>query len=151
MCSIVLVRLLLSSIFIVAALTNMFHWQESEHMLLTVLGDWQNYVSFSEGFSQFFGALTPWTSPLLLAATLLQLLGGLLLLSGIREKLGAGLLILFLIPVTFLLHQFWFLEGEARELQTIMFLKNLAIIGGLIMVVLHGAEASPKEENRSFL
>ena len=126
---------------------KMFHWQETENLLLTVLSDWQNYMSFSEEFSYFFGALTPWTSVLLLVATMLELGGGLLLLLGIREKLGAGLLLLFLLPATFLFHQFWFIEGGARELQTIMFLKNLAIMGGLIMLMLHGAQASPKDEH----
>ncbi len=146
MCSIVLVRFILSSIFLVSSMMKMFHWQETEHMLLGMLSDWQNYVSFSEEFSSFFGALTPWTSVILLVATLMELGGGLLVLLGIREKLGAGLLLLFLLPTTLLFHQFWFIEGGARELQTIMFLKNLAIMGGLIMVMLHGAQASPQDE-----
>ncbi len=93
MCSIVLVRFILSSIFLVSSMMKMFHWQETENLLLTVLSDWQNYMSFSEEFSYFFGALTPWTSVLLLVATMLELGGGLLLLLGIREKLGAGLLL----------------------------------------------------------
>ena len=49
------------------------------------------------------------------AATLFQLLGGLLVLLGIKEKLGATLLILFLIPVTVLMHSFWMVEGAERQ------------------------------------
>lgn len=147
MCSIVLVRFILTSVFLVSSMMKMFHWQETEHVLFAVLSDWQNYVSFSEEFSYFFGILTPWTSVLLLIATLLEFGGGLLVLLGIREKLGAGLLLVFLLPTTLLFHQFWFIEGGARELQTVMFLKNLAIMGGLIMVMLHGAQASPKDEH----
>lgn len=145
--AIVLVRFVLSSVFLVSALTNMFHWQETEHILLAILSDWQNYMSFSETFSYFFGVLTPWTSVLLLIGTLLELGGGLLVLLGVREKLGAMLLLLFLIPSTILLHQFWFVEGGGKEVQTMLFLKNLAIMGGLMMVVLHGAQATSKEEN----
>lgn len=147
MCSVVLVRFILSSVFLASAFTNMLHWQEAEHSLLIILSDWQNYMSFSEEFSCFFGVLTPWTSVLLLISTLFQLGGGLLLLLGIREKLGAGLLFLFLLPATIIFHQFWFIEGGARELQTEIFLKNLAIMGGLIMVMLYGAQASSKEES----
>ena len=146
LCSIVLARFVLSFVFLVSALTNMFHWQETEHMVLSTLSDWQDYMSFSEEISHFFGALTPWTSVLLLVGTLLQLGGGLLVLLGIREKLGAGLLLIFLVPATILLHQFWFIEGSARETETMLFLKNLAIMGGLILVILHGAKATSREE-----
>jgi uncharacterized membrane protein YphA (DoxX/SURF4 family) len=144
-CSIVLARFILSSIFLASAMGKIFHWQETEHSLIDVLSEWQNYVSFSEGLSNFIGALTPWSALLLLFGTLLELSGGLLVLLGIREKLGAGLLLLFLIPTTILFHQFWFIEGSARELQTVMFLKNLAIMGGLIMILIHGAQASSRE------
>lgn len=149
LCSIVLARFVLSSVFLVSALTSMFRWQETENLLLSTLSDWQDYTSFSEEISYFLGALIPWTSVLLLVGTLLQLGGGLFVLLGIREKLGAGLLLIFLVPTTILLHQFWFIEGSAREMETMLFLKNLAIMGGLIMVVLHGAQASSKEERDS--
>ncbi|MBS0624815.1 MAG: DoxX family membrane protein [Verrucomicrobia bacterium] len=148
-CLIVLTRFILSSVFLASAVGKIFHWQETEHDLIIVLSDWQNYASFSESFSNFFGALTPWTSILLLFGILMELGGGLLVLLGIREKLGAGLLLLFMIPATVLCHQFWFIDGSAREIQTVMFLKNLAIMGGLIMVMIHGAQASPREGGMS--
>ena len=150
-CAVVLVRFILSSVFLASAMTKMFHWQETEHQLLAILSDWQNYMSFYDPVSNLFGSLTPWTSVLVLFGTVLELGGGLLVLLGIREKLGAGLLLFFLIPTTVLFHQFWFLDGGARELQTIMFLKNLAIMGGLIMVLLYGAQADSEEDSRSSL
>jgi putative oxidoreductase len=150
-CSVVLVRFILSSVFLASAMTKMFHWQETEHQLLAILSDWQNYMSFYDPIANFFGSLTPWTSLLVLFGTLLELGGGLLVLLGIHEKFGAGLLLFFLVPTTILVHQFWFMDGGARELQTVMFLKNLAIMGGLIMVLLHGAQASSQESGRSSL
>jgi putative oxidoreductase len=62
--------------------------------------------------------------------------GGLFLLLGVREKLGIGLLILFLIPATVIYHPFWWAEGVIHEMQTILFLKNLAILGCLIQMFL---------------
>jgi uncharacterized membrane protein YphA (DoxX/SURF4 family) len=44
------------------------------------------------------------------------------------------------------MHQFWFVEGGLRDVQQIMFLKNLAILGGLLMVLVFGAQAQGKEE-----
>jgi len=111
-----------------------------------VLSDWQSYLSFSENAQNFFTSVILFTPLLLILATSLELIGGLLLLLGVRERIGAALLLLMLIPTTILYHQFWFVESSLRELQQIMFLKNLGIIGGLILVLLHGAESSVKRE-----
>jgi uncharacterized membrane protein YphA (DoxX/SURF4 family) len=142
----VLARFLLSAIFLASAVNTIFHWHESEKLLMNVLIDWQGHLAFWEGMQKIFTVLIPWTPLLLIGATLLELIGGLLLLLGVKEKLGAALLILFLIPVTVIMHQFWFVEGGLRDVQQIMFLKNLAILGGLLMVLVFGAQAQGKEE-----
>ena len=98
------------------------------------------------GSLQLLWAMTPWTSLLLLVATLLELSGGLLILLGIREKLGAGSVTLisdsFNDPVSSV---FGSSKGEGASFQTIMFLKNMGIIGGLILMMLHGAQAHQRE------
>lgn len=147
--STVLARFLLSAIFLAGGINKIFHWHESEKKMMNVFSDWQAYTDFSSSLQEFFASLVPWTPLLLIGATLFELIGGLLLLLGVREKWGAALLILFLIPTTILLHQFWFVEGPEKELQQIMFLKNLAIMGGLILVVLRGAQPA-KDTSHGF-
>ena len=134
-------RFFISAIFLASAVNNILHWHETEKNLMGILCDWQMYIGFHEGAQHCFSFLTPWAPVLLGIATLFNLVGGLLILLGVREKLGAALLVLFLIPVTILYHQFWFIDGPARELQTIMFLKNLAILGAMILILLHGGQA----------
>ncbi len=63
----------------------------------------------------------------------------LLLLFGIREKLGAFLLVIVLVPTTILMQPFWFAEGSERDMQIALFLRDMAILGGLLVVTLHGA------------
>ncbi len=150
MCAIVLARFFISAVFLAGAVGKILNWHDTEKNLMNTLCDWQGYIGFSESAQGCIATITPWTPLLLIVATLCELIGGLLVLLGIKEKLGAGLLILVLIPVTILMHQFWFVDGSARELQTIMFLKNLAIIGGLIMIVLHGAQAKSGGGGDSF-
>ena len=75
----------------------------------------------------------------LLAAGLLEITAGVLLLIGYRTRVAATVLTLFLIPVTLIFHDFWNLQGPERQMQMINFLKNLAIMGGLIGTVVHGA------------
>lgn len=139
--SIFLARFLISVVFLAAALDKIFHWHEAEKALSNTLCEWQAYLGFAEGLQSCFAAVTPWTPLILIVATLFELMGGLLILLGVKEKLGAGLVMMILIPMTVLMHPFWFIEGMERELQTILFLKNLGILGGLILIALHGVQA----------
>lgn len=71
----------------------------------------------------------PFPSVLLGAAVVLLAAGSALLVSGWRQRLGAVLLLAFLIPTTVIFH------GEVGDpLQRIQFLKNVAIIGALVLV-----------------
>jgi len=67
------------------------------------------------------------------------LLGGLSLLSGYKIKYGVLMLLIFIVPATFIFHAFWAVPEEMVKIQTIMFTKNIAIIGGLLSVLAHGA------------
>lgn len=75
----------------------------------------------------------------LLLAIAFELLGGLSILTGTYARVGAAALVAYLIPVTLLFHDFWTYEGELRQLQTGNFLKNLAIMGGLLTLTSRGA------------
>jgi putative oxidoreductase len=140
LCLNVLGRFFISLIFLVGAASKILHWHDHERLLMNTLCEWQLNVGFSDGLSDCLAQAIPFSPVLLLVAALFELLGGLSLLLGFKEKLGALLLILFLIPSTIIMHQFWFVEGSARELQIVHFLKNIAIMGGLILFSLPGAE-----------
>jgi putative oxidoreductase len=70
-----------------------------------------------------------------------ELGGGLLLALGWKARWAAALLFLFLIPTTFLFHQFWGIEPKLAQMQQIHFLKNVAIMGGMLMVLALGPGA----------
>lgn len=137
-------RFCISLVFLAGAVSKILHWRETERSVLSILCEWQSNVGFSDNLHDCFAMLIPLTPILLLAATFLEFLGALFILLGIKEKLGAGLLILFLIPATIIMHQFWFVEGAAREMQLTHFLKNLAILGGLMIIFLQGTEQQDK-------
>lgn len=74
--------------------------------------------------------------PFLLAgAIVLEVLGGLAVVSGYRARWGALALLAFLVPATFLFHNFWAFQGAERQLQMIGFLKNVSIGGGLFLLL----------------
>lgn len=74
------------------------------------------------------------------ASGLLELAGGLSILLGYRAKLGAWALVLFLVPVTLMMHQFWAAPNqEAAAIQLAMFMKNLSLIGGALLITQFGS------------
>lgn len=81
-----------------------------------------------------------WQQDILLYFTIFCLiLGGLLVLVGYYTNLGAILLLMYWIPVTFIVYSFWNDPIEIRRLQSIMFMKNIAIIGGLLILMINGS------------
>ena len=75
----------------------------------------------------------PLTSIFLIAAIALEILGGLSVLLGIKPRWGATMLVIFLIPATLIFH-----TDLSTEIEQAMFLKNLAMLGGLLMLIQHG-------------
>jgi putative oxidoreductase len=70
----------------------------------------------------------------------IALLGGLSVLLGYRARLGAALLVLFLVPVTFAMHRFWATaDPMMAQLHLVMFLKNLGLLGGALLIAHFGA------------
>jgi uncharacterized membrane protein YphA (DoxX/SURF4 family) len=66
----------------------------------------------------------------------LLFLGGLSLLLGYHPTIGAALLVTFLLGVSFGIHNFWTVQDQqARQVEMTNFLKNMAILGLLLMTV----------------
>ena len=115
-----LARLLIAVIFLVSAVGNKIpqFQQTAEYMA-------------SEGVPNprfaLFGAIG------------LLLLGGLSVIAGAWTRIGAMFLFTFLAAATFYFHDFWQMVDPAqRQLQTIQFMKNLSIGGGLLALVAFG-------------
>ncbi|MFI5253129.1 MAG: DoxX family protein [Bacteroidota bacterium] len=69
----------------------------------------------------------------------MALLGGLSIALGYKTKYGALLLVLFLVPVTVMLHKFWTVTDPIMaQMQLAMFMKNTALIGGAFMIMHFG-------------
>lgn len=71
---------------------------------------------------------------------ILAFLGGLSILFGYKVKLGALLLILFLLPTTFMMHKFWLTDDFfANMMHQYCFFKNLSLLGAALMISYFGA------------
>jgi len=76
---------------------------------------------------------------LAIIAGLAEVLGGLAILFGFLTRLGAFGLFVFMIPTTLIFHDFWTMEGAEAKTQMVNFMKNLAVMGGLAVLVAQGA------------
>ena len=66
--------------------------------------------------------------------------GGLSILVGYKAKWGAWLIVLFLLPVSVMMHKFWGLpDPQAAMMQQIMFMKNMSMLGAALMIAHFGA------------
>jgi len=82
----------------------------------------------------------PLASVLVPISGVLALAGGLSVLLGYHARLGAWLLVLFLVPVTVMLHNFWAVSDPMmHQIQQVMFFKNVAMLGGALLIAHFGA------------
>jgi putative oxidoreductase len=74
------------------------------------------------------------------ASGLLALAGGLSIAFGYHAKLGGAALVAFLVPVTLAMHAFWKVSDPMmHQLQLVMFMKNVALVGGALAFATFGA------------
>lgn len=71
---------------------------------------------------------------------MIALVGGLSILLGYRARWGAWLVVLFLVPVTVMMHNFWAeTDPNVARIQQIMFMKNLSMLGAALMITHFGS------------
>ncbi len=115
-------RILIGQIFILSGVNKLTHFS-----------DMAGYVA---------AVHLPLPSVSLGIAAAIEIFGGLAILVGYQAKLAAWLEFLFLIPTTFLFHNFWALhDATARQDNMAHFQKNVAIMGGLLILATFGAGA----------
>jgi len=71
---------------------------------------------------------------------LLALAGGLSILFGVKAKIGGWMIVVFLIPVTLMMHAFWTVsDPQVRMVQAAMFSKNFSMLGGAMLIAYFGS------------
>ena len=111
-------RICISSLFIWAAIEKMIHWRDT---VVSIEKRELPYASLG--------------LPLVLA---IQILGGLSILLGYHVQVGALILILYIIPAAILFHNFWKYEETERLTEKIYFMKDVAIFGSLLLLLVFG-------------
>jgi putative oxidoreductase len=81
---------------------------------------------------------------------LLAIVGALSILFGFKTRVGAWLLVIFLVPVTLTMHKFWGLPDPMQaQMQQVNFMKNLALTGGALFLAYFGGGPLSLDEKKS--
>jgi putative oxidoreductase len=113
-------RLLLCTIFFMAAAGNKIpHFNEVAQVMESV------------------GVPAP--QLMLVGAIVFLAVGSLSVIVGYKARIGAALLLTFLVLASYYFHPFWKLEGQAQQEQMVQFMKNLSMMGAMLFVIANGS------------
>lgn len=115
-------RIMISTIFLLSAVGNK----------IPNFNDVANYMG-SKG--------VPQAQLLLAGAIVFLIVGSLSIIVGFKARIGAALLLVFLILATYYFHDFWKLEGAEKQQQMIQFMKNLSMMGTMVFMIANGSGA----------
>jgi putative oxidoreductase len=95
------------------------------------------------GFAGTAGWMTskgvPMAEVLLAITMVIEIGASAMIISGFKARLGAAALFLWMIPVTFVFHNFWSMPAAEQQIQMIMFMKNLGLMGGMLYIMAFGS------------
>ena len=97
---------------------------------------WQKLTATGRAASMIAGRGLPYATKLAYAAGALELVGALLLVLGLRARAVALALAAYVVLASWLFHLHPALRGDAGQM--VHLLKNAGIIGGLLLLSLHG-------------
>jgi putative oxidoreductase len=104
-------------------------------------------------FSQIAGYMAsegvPAPQVMLAGAIAFLIVGSVLVAVGYQARVGAALLLVFLVAATYFFHDFWTFDDPAeRQQQTIQFMKNASMMGAMLFIIANGAGAWSLENRR---
>ena len=121
-------RLMVATIFLMSAVGNK----------IPNFNDVAGYMA-SEG--------VPMPQVSLAGAIVFLIAGSLSVIAGFKIRVGAALLLVFLVLATYFFHDFWKFEGQEQQIQMIQFMKNLSLMGTMVFLMANGAGAMSVDAN----
>ena len=95
-------------------------------------------VPIPDEVAAYLGSM-PKYEALAYALAALELICGLMILTGLKARWGALVLVVFTAATIFFVHNFWDMTGAAYDLNFTQALKSLSILGALLLIVAVGS------------
>ena|SRR3990172_1464214 len=107
--------------------------------LIFIMSGWGKITGFEGTVGYIASKGLPLPQAVAVIAIILELGGGLMVVAGYKARWGAAALIVFTAVAALFFHNFWAVPADQAQNQMAHFMKNLAIIGGLLYVAVHGS------------
>jgi uncharacterized membrane protein YphA (DoxX/SURF4 family) len=130
-------RIALVLIFIISGAQKLIDITGTANLIATKVAIPANVQQFTAQAEAMTGLTTH--QLLAIAVGVTEFAGGLLIAFNVGTRFFAALLVLFTVAATYYFHDFWNMTGPAQVTNMVMAQKNLAIIGGLLMLVALGS------------
>ena len=91
----------------------------------------------------------PLPTVLAIASAVLEVVAGLAIIVGYRARLAGLALALFTLLAAFIFHNYWDAPAEQQMMQQLLFMKNVSIAGGLLLLAACGAGALSLDARRT--
>ena len=141
-------RAFIAIIFIASGLHKILAWTGSESFFTTTATELLSHSVGQPLVQQGLEWALDNVFPLLVAATAVEIVCGLLIFLGLWVRLASLILFLYLIPTTLLFHHFWLLQSPDSDVQIVQFLKNIAIMGGLLNLLAYGRGGASRRSEK---
>lgn len=89
----------------------------------------------------------PLAAVALVITIIVEIAGAAMVIVGYKARLAAFALFLWMIPVTLIFHAYWSAPQAQMQTEFIMFFKNLAMMGGLVLVMAYGSGPKSLDKN----
>ena len=114
-----------------------------------IISGWGKITGFSETVDSIADKGLPVPQLLAAISILIELGTGLALVSGWKTRYAALAMVVFLVVITPIFHGFWNVPADQAMMQQINFMKNLSILGGMLVLFAWGPGRYSVDEGRA--
>ena len=113
-----------------------------------IISGWGKITGFSETVDSIADKGLPVPQLLAAISILIELGTGLAIVSGWKTRYAALAMVVFLVVITPIFHGFWNVPADQAMMQQINFMKNLSILGGMLVLFAWGPGRYSLAESR---
>jgi putative oxidoreductase len=106
--------------------------------LMFILAGFSKFAALAGTAGYIASKGLPMPSVLAVLVAALEVLGGLAIAIGLHARIAALALAVFTLLATVLFHNYWAMPADQQMVQQLMFMKNLSVVGGLLLVYVFG-------------
>lgn len=130
-------RACMSLIFITTAFQKLLDWQGLEQQFITTLHNLSGISGQKEWVKQGLEMILSKPSLAFFIQTIIEFLGGICIFLGFFVRFAAFILALMVLGTMLVFYPFWLTPGVERVSQMILFLQNLSMLGGLLLLMVY--------------